>query len=321
MSVGWLSVTVGALGVLGSMDAAKNADHANRQSIAAAEEQGQREQEMQKEMLDYYRGRDAQSAALQAQANAIAGRVANSQVALMDQQRRQSGEYFDRLKETFWPLEDGLVKDAEEYDTPERRMEAMSRAMADVGQQYGMARDVNSRELTRMGVNPNSGAYSAAMNSMTLGEASAKAAASRQANDQIENMGWARRYDTAALGRNLPSNSTAAASAASSAGQAATSAAYAPVNAFNAATQITGSGLMNAGQLGSGASSMLMNAYNNQANAWAGASSGLGSMGGSLIGTGLANLRNSSSGSGAAAASGGLGNYSLAGQGARLSAW
>lgn len=315
----WGLVAGAAIGVVGSVYSANRADRANDRAVSAAESQADLDYQMQSEMLDYYRGRDAQSAALQAQANAIAGRVANSQIALMDQQRQQSGEYFDRLKETFWPLEDGLVKDAEEYDTPERRMEAMSRAMADVGQQYGMARDVNSRELTRMGVNPNSGAYTAAMNSMTLGEASAKAAASRQANDQIENTGWARRYDTAALGRNLPSNSAAAASAASSAGQAATSAAYAPVNAFNAATQITGSGLMNAGQLGSGASSMLMNAYNNQANAWSNASSGFGALAGNLVGTYFAN-RNTS-GSGAAAASGGLGNYSLAGQGARLSAW
>lgn len=282
-------VTAAALGAGAMIYSSEKASSANKKAIGAAESQAERDAAMQTEMLDYYRGRDAQSAALQAQANAIAGRVANSQVALMDQQRRQSGEYFDRLKETFWPLEDGLVKDAEEYDTPERRMEAMSRAMADVGQQYGMARDVNSRELTRMGVNPNSGAYTAAMNSMTLGEASARAAASRQANDQIENTGWARRYDTAALGRNLPSNSTAAASAASSAGQAATSAAYAPVNAFNAATQITGSGLMNAGQLGSGASSMLMSAYNNAANQWSNASSGLGAMAGNLAGTYFAN--------------------------------
>lgn len=285
----WSIVLPTALNFLMQNEASNRADHANRLALEEAEEQGKREEAMQTEMLAYYRERDGQSAALQAQANAIAGRVANSQVALMDQQRRQSGEYFDRLKETFWPLEDGLVKDAQEYDTPERRMEAMSRAMADVGQQYGMARDVNSRELTRMGVNPNSGAYTAAMNSMTLGEASAKAAASRQANDQIENTGWARRYDTAALGRNLPSNSTAAASAASSAGQAATSAAYAPVNAFNAATQITGSGLMNAGQLGSRASSMLMSAYNNAANQWSNASSGLGAMAGNLAGTYFAN--------------------------------
>ena len=146
----WGIVIPTALNLLAQNDASKQADHANRLALEEAEEQGKREQEMQTEMLAYYRERDGQSAALQAQANAIAGRVANSQVALMDQQRRQSGEYFDRVKETFGPLEDGLVKDAEDYDTPERRMEAMSRAMADVGQQYGMARDVNSRELTRI---------------------------------------------------------------------------------------------------------------------------------------------------------------------------
>src|SRR5690606_25752490 len=101
---------------------------------------------------------------LQRQANAISGRVANSQVALMDQQRQQSGEYFSRLKSVFWPVEDKLVKDAQEYDTPARREAEAAKASADVTSAFEATRQANNRGMMRLGVNPGSNRFQSTLN-------------------------------------------------------------------------------------------------------------------------------------------------------------
>jgi hypothetical protein len=258
----WWNVGVAAVGLISSADSANNAQHDQKVRDEEARAARETDQAAAGDMLEYYRGRDAQSAALQAQANAIAGRVADAQIGLMNQQTRISGEYHDRNKGTFWPLEDTLVKDSQEYDTPERREAKAMSAMADVQEQYGMAQDIQERNLTRMGVNPNSGKYAAMGNQQSLGLASARTAAGNSARDNVELQGWARRMDAASLGRGLASAQATAAGTATSAGNSAVGAAYAPVNAANQATALMGGGLAsaygmqsNANQLGSSAGS------------------------------------------------------------------
>lgn len=304
--------------------AANKADKANKRSVNAAMDAAQLERETALDTLNYYKERDAQSFALQGQANAIAGRVANAQVSLMNQQRQQSAEYFNRLKAVFWPVEDRLVKDAEAYDTPERREYEASKAAGDVGAQYGIAREANVRNMTRMGVNPNSGKFQLANNQMSLAEAGSRASAANAARDTVEQQGWARRYDAAALGRNLPTNSAQSASASTQAGSAAVSAAYAPVTAFNNQTQLMGQAMNNYGNSLSNANSLLVNAHNNQAQMWGNAAGGFGNLAGSALGilsaqrTAPTAATLASTGSTAAMAPA---SYSLAGQGAKLSAW
>jgi hypothetical protein len=298
---------IGAIGTIYAADSASDTAADNRQAI---EDQAASEAGMHESTLNYYRERDAQNAALQAQANAIAGRVADSQIATMDQQRRISGEYHDRNKGVFWPLEDGLVTDAQEYDTPERREQKAGDAMADIGLQYGQARQAQDRNMQRMGVNPNSAKFGLANNQMSLGLASAQAAAGKSARDQVETQGWARRMDAASLGRNLPSAQATAASTAVSAGNGALGAAYAPVNAANAATGIMGNamanyntGMSNAGRLG-------LSAYNVSTPNYASAFSGLGQAAGQYFGGGTNHGSNLSYANGVSSAGGdGLGAF------------
>lgn len=284
MPFGW----VAAASLAGSVYSANKADSANKRGMRAAERQGERDQAMQTEMLAYYRERDAMSAGLQRQANAIAGRVANAEVALMNQQRQHSDAYFKRAKDVFWPVENGLVAEAQAYDTPARREAAAATAIADVESAASAQRGISQRNLTRMGINPNSGAFASAMRGIDLGQASAKASAGNTARTEIEDKGWAKRYDVTALGKGLPSNATAAAGTAVSAGNAAVNAAYAPVQAFNQSTQITGNGMMSAATLGSNAGRMLIDAYNNQANQWGQVASGFGNLAGSAMGAYMA---------------------------------
>jgi hypothetical protein len=273
---------------VGAAYSANQAGKAQDKAIDASLSAADLERQTALDTLDYYRGRDAQMAGLQAEANAIAGRVANSQVALMDQQREQSSEYFNRLKETFWPLEDGLVADAEAYDTPERREEAAGTAMADIDTQMGIATQDKYRTLTSMGVDPSSAKFARSANQDTISLAAAKASAGNSARSAIEDTGWARRYEAAALGKGLASNSTAASSASSQAGSAATSAAYAPVSAAAAQTSAMGSAMAGYGSALTSSADRIANVYNNQASAWGQAASGFSSTAGSMFGMAMA---------------------------------
>lgn len=282
-----LAVAVG-LGALGTMYAADKANSASKRATAASLEAAEMERQTATETLAYYRERDAQSNALQAAANAIAGKVANAQVALMDQQRVQGQEYFDRLKKVFWPVENQLVKDAKAFDTPERREAEAAEAIADVGMQAELARQSNNRSMLRLGVNPGSSRFQSMNNQMSLGEATAKAGQANAARDRIEDLGWAKRFDVTSLGKGLPSNATAAAQTSIAAGNASVNAAYVPVSAFNTATQIMGSALSNYGGSMTNSYDRVANALNREATMWGGAASGFGSMAGTLAGTLLA---------------------------------
>ena len=227
----------------GAVYSADRASSANKRNLSAAQSAAQLEYQMGPDTLAYYRDRDAQSAHLQGQANAIAGRVANAQVGLMNQQMKIAGEYHSRNKKVFWPLENQMVKDAQAYDTEGRRESEASQAIADVGLQGAMEQQALNRSRQRMGVNPASGNMDAMSNQLSLASASAKSAAGNNARDQVEQQGWARRMDAASLGRGLASAQAAAAGTASQAGNNAVGAAYAPVNAFNASTALMGQGL------------------------------------------------------------------------------
>jgi len=277
----WVAAVGSAVVGLYSADRASSASNkANRTSDASAEQ----DRILARETLDYYKGRDAQSAHLQAQANAIAGKVANSQVALMDQQRQISGEYHTRNKTVFWPLENSIVKNANEYDTPARREAEAGKAVADVGLQIDGERQAMVRNQQRMGVNPSSGNSLAMNNQMSLAAASAKGAAATGARDRIETQGFARKMDAASLGRGLASAQATAASTATQAGNGAVSAAYAPVNAAAQSTQLLGNALQDYQSSMSGANKLLITAQQREADQWGAASNAAFGLAGTAAG-------------------------------------
>jgi hypothetical protein len=162
-------------------------------------------------------------AGAQGRANAehMAMMVAGAQVDTMRLQNEISRDYWNYSKETFRPLEQGIVKDAQEYDTAERREAEAARGVADVETQISGARDAQNRASMRRGVNPNSGNATAMNNQMSMASASAKAAAAGAGRDKVETQGFARRMDAASLGRGLPSAQATAASLGINAGNAA----------------------------------------------------------------------------------------------------
>jgi hypothetical protein len=158
-------------------------------------------------------------------------------------------------------LEQGLVADAERFNTEAYRDQVASQAAADAGRAFGISQQQNQRAMASMGVNPNSGRF-AGMNAATgLQQAAARANAMTGARTQAEQMGYARKLDAAGLGRGLAGASNAAYAGATGAGTAA------GMNAQSAGQNYMGNMAMGAGTIAAGQNMQiqgLSNVLNNQ---------------------------------------------------------
>jgi hypothetical protein len=158
----------------------------------------------------------------------LAQGIANQQIAAQQQQMQQAKEYYDYNVNTFRPLEQGLVRDAENFNTEAYRSQMAQRAAADVQQAFQGAQGQSNREMARRGINPNSGAAISNMNANALRLASASAGAQTSARSQAEQMGYARRLEVTGLGRGLAGAANAAYGGATSAGSAGLNTSMAP---------------------------------------------------------------------------------------------
>jgi hypothetical protein len=198
--------------------------------------------------------------------------LADTMRSSQQQQMEQAKDYYDYNVETFRPLEQGLVADAQRFSTEGYREQLARDAAAAAGQAFGQTQAASSRAAASRGVNPNSGAGLALSTQGNLGLAAMKANAMTGARNQADQMGWARRLDAAGLGRNLAGASTAAYSGATQAGTSAGNTYMAPGNQFQ-------QGLSNAGTTFGNMASTQANVYGNAMNAE-------GEMLGSLVGAG-----------------------------------
>lgn len=198
--------------------------------------------------LDFYRDNYENQAPAREAAAARANAVSEAQLSSMNQNMRLARDYADYQSNTFRPMERALIDEANNYDTNARRDQAAGAAMADVSQQAASARDIQQRNLTRMGVNPNDGRFAAMSNQTTMQEALGKAAAGAQARRQTEIQGYARRADAVNLGRGLASNQATSSGIALNAGNASANSAQMPLGQNQAATQMMGQGFNSASQ-------------------------------------------------------------------------
>lgn len=190
----------------------------------------------------------------------LAQRVAEQQMAAQTQQMQQAQDYYDYQRGTFRPVEQGLVRDAQEFSTAGYREQLARDAAAASAQAFGQTQAMAARAAAARGINMNSGAGLALQNQNALGLAAQRAQAMTGARTQAEQMGWARRMDVTGLGRNLAGASTAAYQGATGAGTSGLNTAMAPGNAL---AQQFGQGVnttMQGAQLGiQGAGTMLSN--------------------------------------------------------------
>jgi len=88
-------------------------------------------------------------------------------------------------------LQDTLVKDARDFNSEERQSQLVGQALADVNSGFSNARNQQSRQLSRMGVNPSSGRALAAGNQASIAQAAVSAGAANQARAAGRQEGYA----------------------------------------------------------------------------------------------------------------------------------
>jgi len=181
--------------------------------------------------------------------------IAQAQKKIMSDTAARGEEYAAYERETFRPLEKRLVSEAEAYATPAKQEELASQGMADVAQAYQMQRQQALDTMAKYGINPNSARFAAINAQLGQGEAAARAGVATKSRIAAEEMGRARLYDAAALGRGLASNATAAAGTAVAAGTSAG-------GSYQAPAEYMGKSYGQAGQMLGGASSSFGTAGN-----------------------------------------------------------
>jgi hypothetical protein len=158
----------------------------------------------------------------------LARRAADQQFATQNELMQMGREDRERYLTTFAPVEEGLVRRAQEFDTEAYREQLASQAAADAARAFGNTLGMTSRGLARMGVTPGSGASMAQMNQNALAGASMRAGAMTGSRLQSEGEGMNRLYNAAALGRGLPGQTLGAYGSSVGAGSAGIQTAMAP---------------------------------------------------------------------------------------------
>ena len=200
----------------------------------------------------------------------IVEQISQSQIAAQEQQMQQAGDYYQYQQETFRPLEQGLVAQAQEFNTDAYRQAQAQEASAAAARAFGTARDSTARYQAARGVNPASGAARGAGLQTQLQEAAMRAQGMTGARNQAQQLGYARQLDAAGLGRGLAGASTAAYSGAVGAGTQASNVAQSAGANYQA-------GLAGAGQT-------YGNMASSQASVYAAGLNAQGEMFGSIVG-------------------------------------
>lgn len=139
-----------------------------------------------------------------AEDKAVTDRVVGS---FLDTQRRNADAAARdraRYEDTFQPLEDELVRDAQSFATPERKALEMGKAEANVAQQFDAARQSAQRNLESFGVNPNATRFAALDIGLRTQQAAAMAAEGNRAAATTDATGRALRSEALNIGKGYP---------------------------------------------------------------------------------------------------------------------
>lgn len=173
---------------------------------------------------------------------ALDNQVSQSQLAGMTLAQKEASDLDTRNKTVYQPLEDQIVGQAENYDTPAKRDAAAAAAMSEVGQQVAATSQANNRALGRAGIAPGD-AKSMSMNGdmATMAALGAQGAAAK-ARTQVEATGHAMEMDAAGLGKGIVSNQATMLNTGINAGTGAVSASGAGLTAATSAAPLMQTG-------------------------------------------------------------------------------
>lgn len=214
-------------------------------------------------------------------------KIVNQQIQTGDDNAARAADQWNIYQNLYKPVEDRVVSDAMNFDSPERKAQMAAEAGADVTKGYAATQDQNLRTFGAMGINPNSGRFAGLANETSLSQARDTAGAMNMARRNTEQQGIALRTGVVQTGRGLPNTGIAADSLSLNAGNAAVGniAGNSQIrNANNAAAMQWFGGAANAnaqaGSLMNGVFGNQIQAQGNSANQTSGAMQGLGSLAG-----------------------------------------
>lgn len=255
------------------LDLGADAPDTSRQDAVAERMAG-----MSEEQWNWVKEQYIAQAPTRERAAATAEEVSRAGLASMQQQNRIVADLQADRDTLYRPLERRMVDEANNYDTTARRDAAAAEGVADVGMQAEAARQAQTRNQQRMGVNPASGKALALQGQMGLSEAAMKAGAANTARDKVETVGRALRADAVNIGRGNTSAQATSAGLALNAGNSANAAGVTPVNVAQSGVGMVQSGLGTSLNGMSGAANIFGNSSQQQWQASQAAAGGLGDL-------------------------------------------
>lgn len=152
---------------------------------------------------------------------AVAQPVIDAQLDIMDQTKQQGEEQYNYQKDTFRPVEQSLVDEAEAAGSEQMQETAAGKAIADARAGNTAATNMIARQGNRYGMSP--AAFAAKAGVMSASQASTEASTANSAREREKATGFAKKLDIAGLGRGLTGASQGAYSLSINAGNSATS--------------------------------------------------------------------------------------------------
>lgn len=176
---------------------------------------------------------------------------------ISQQQLDMAKEQYDYYKTTYRPLEQEIVENAGLSESEQKEM--VTKAGLTTQSAFDSAEASRNRNLQRMGINPNSGAYAENTRKSAIAKAVAKANSQNTARETAEQMDYSQKVAAVGLGKGLPSSAAGLMSSASSnyANQA---------SAYGLNAQMYGQQASGAVQMGMGIAGAAMGSYDDNGN-------------------------------------------------------
>lgn len=151
--------------------------------------------------LTFSREAYAESQVRQDVTDKLSNEVTTQQLDDMRKASTRSDTEWERYNHLFKPVEDRMVNDALNYDTPEAQAKAAAEAKADVMMNAGQAQEQNTRQMASMGIDPRSGRFAGIDRANDMSVALAAAGAQNGAREQVKATGMALREGVANFGK------------------------------------------------------------------------------------------------------------------------
>jgi hypothetical protein len=160
--------------------------------------------------LDFMMRQYDESAPRQARMDDISVRASEQQMRIADASEERATDNFRRYKGNFVPIEDRFLQESMDAGGAADQARVTGQAAADSEAQAAMQREITNRNLTSMGVNPNSGKFVATNRSNGLMAAASRAGAMTGAREGARRQGINMRASASNLGRGMMADTTAA---------------------------------------------------------------------------------------------------------------